>query len=154
MPDDERALRRLQCERATRYFGLCVLHARELRGWTQQELANEIGCTRTAITKIESGRNPPTGEQIFLLCALLDLSVFEMVEGLEGKGDDPAPDELILPRDDLIGLIRFKFAHDDNETNRLLRLIDLDTAKDEDLRSIFRKVWESDLNAARHAGLR
>lgn len=151
MPDDERAARRLQCERATRYFGLCVCHAREARAWTQQELADEIGCSRTAITKIENGRSPPTGEQIFLLCATLDLSVFDMVEGLEGKGEAPAPDDLVMPRDDLIGLIRFKFANDDDETTKLLRLIDLDAADDADLRTIFRKVWAKDLAGAAEA---
>lgn len=34
-----------------------VIHGRGARGWTQQQLADELGTTNTAVSRIESGRH-------------------------------------------------------------------------------------------------
>lgn len=34
-----------------------VIHERGARGWTQQRLADELGTTNTAVSRIESGRH-------------------------------------------------------------------------------------------------
>ncbi|MET8295389.1 MULTISPECIES: helix-turn-helix domain-containing protein [unclassified Streptomyces] len=41
-------------------FGQRVRTLREERGWTQEELAERIGCSGTHISAVETGRRPPT----------------------------------------------------------------------------------------------
>lgn len=41
-------------------FGLLLRTLREERGWTQDELAERIGCSGTHISAVETGRRPPT----------------------------------------------------------------------------------------------
>ncbi|MBB0243440.1 helix-turn-helix domain-containing protein [Streptomyces alkaliphilus] len=41
-------------------FGERLRRLRDERGWTQEELAERIGCTGTHISAVETGRRPPT----------------------------------------------------------------------------------------------
>ncbi|MFE6982475.1 helix-turn-helix domain-containing protein [Streptomyces griseus] len=41
-------------------FGLQLRQARDARGWTQDELAERMGCSGTHISAVETGRRPPT----------------------------------------------------------------------------------------------
>lgn len=45
---------------ASAAFGLRVRTLRDEKGWTQDELAERIGCSGTHISAIETGRRPPT----------------------------------------------------------------------------------------------
>ncbi|MDI3405780.1 helix-turn-helix domain-containing protein [Streptomyces cavernicola] len=41
-------------------FGLLLRRLRDEKGWTQDELAERIGCSGTHISAVETGRRPPT----------------------------------------------------------------------------------------------
>ncbi len=60
-------------------FGLYVKKHRELKGYTQQELADLIGLTPKSISFIERGVNYPSQEHIFKLAELLEMSLDEFV---------------------------------------------------------------------------
>ncbi len=62
-------------------FGLYVKKHRELKGYTQQELAEKLGLTPKSISFIERGINYPSQENLFRLAVLLDLSLDEFVFG-------------------------------------------------------------------------
>ncbi|MFJ7325165.1 Scr1 family TA system antitoxin-like transcriptional regulator [Streptomyces cyaneofuscatus] len=42
-------------------FGLQLRQARDVRGWTQDELAARMGCSGTHVSAVETGRRSPTG---------------------------------------------------------------------------------------------
>jgi transcriptional regulator with XRE-family HTH domain len=48
---------------------------REAKGWTQQELADRIGVSRTAVTQWESGRTTPTANNLAAVASILGVSM-------------------------------------------------------------------------------
>jgi len=53
---------------------LWVDEARQVRGWTQKRLAEAIGTTDTAISRVESGRHPISLETLTKLGSALDIA--------------------------------------------------------------------------------
>lgn len=53
--------------------GMLVRLAREARGWHQQDLANEMRCSRSAVGKIETGRSHITPRRAVQLARILGL---------------------------------------------------------------------------------
>jgi DNA-binding XRE family transcriptional regulator len=49
--------------------------ARQIKGYTQEELANLMGVARSTIPKIESGSWNPTIDTLILYCYALDLEI-------------------------------------------------------------------------------
>lgn len=49
--------------------------ARVQKGWTQQELADRMGCQVQTINKIENARYSPNADILYLLCECLDLTL-------------------------------------------------------------------------------
>jgi transcriptional regulator with XRE-family HTH domain len=49
--------------------------ARVQKGWTQQELADRMGCQVQTINKIENARYSPNADILYLLCDVLDLTL-------------------------------------------------------------------------------
>ena len=49
--------------------------ARVQKGWTQEELANKIGCKRLTIIKIEQSRYSPNADILYQLLEALDLTL-------------------------------------------------------------------------------
>jgi transcriptional regulator with XRE-family HTH domain len=54
-------------------FGNAVLRARLKKGWTQKELASQVGTKQANISRIEGGLGNPTLELIQKVCQALDL---------------------------------------------------------------------------------
>lgn len=49
--------------------------ARVQKGWTQEELANKIGCQRLTIIKIEQSRYSPNADILYQLLEALDVTL-------------------------------------------------------------------------------
>ena len=45
-----------ECEPVYRMLGAAIQRTRDALGWTQDDLAQRVGLTRTSITNIEAGR--------------------------------------------------------------------------------------------------
>ncbi len=52
-----------------------IMRARSLRGMSQRDLADKVGCSRQAIQKIETGENLPSLELAVKLCSVLRLNI-------------------------------------------------------------------------------
>lgn len=49
--------------------------AREQKGWTQEQLASLLGCSRTKLNRIENGRAELTASEVALLAHTFKVSV-------------------------------------------------------------------------------
>lgn len=49
--------------------------ARVQKGWTQQELADRMGCQRLTIIKIENARYSPNADILYGLCECMGLTL-------------------------------------------------------------------------------
>lgn len=56
-------------------FGNAVLQARLAKGWTQKELAKQVGTKQANICRIEGGSGNPTLELIQKICKALELEI-------------------------------------------------------------------------------
>lgn len=63
-------------------MGARVRYARQRRGFSQQQLASQIGASKLTILRIEHGTNRPTVDVALAICQVLDTSV----EALFGGG--------------------------------------------------------------------
>lgn len=54
-------------------FGDRLAEERERRGWTQQEMADEIGVTRVYVSFMETGARVPGLERFAQVCKTLDV---------------------------------------------------------------------------------
>ena len=68
-------------------FGNAVLRARLKRGWSQTNLARQVGTKQANISRIEAGLANPTLELIRKVCKALDLEI-EFYDTVKNK---PAP---------------------------------------------------------------
>jgi ribosome-binding protein aMBF1 (putative translation factor) len=57
-----------------RSIARAVILARSARGWTQQDLAERLGTSNTAVSRIESGRHGVNLETLRRLAAVLELT--------------------------------------------------------------------------------
>lgn len=64
-------------------FSEKLQNLRKSRGWTQQELADKLYVSRTAVSKWESGKGYPNIDSLKSLAALFSVSVDELLSGGE-----------------------------------------------------------------------
>lgn len=55
-----------------------VKEFRQNKGWSQAQLANEVGSSRNTISSIETGQFCPTAYLAYLLCIALDCKFEEL----------------------------------------------------------------------------
>ena len=77
---------------------------RKQRGWTQEQLAEQLFVSQTAVSKWESGRGYPNLESLKAISALFSVSIDDLLSGgelivlapgVETFGEDPEIDRLI-----------------------------------------------------------
>ncbi len=74
-------------------FGERLRHFRELRGFTQEQLAAEIGVAKTTITGYERGNRKPDVTKIRKLANALSVSGSELLGIEQEQEESPAPAE-------------------------------------------------------------
>ncbi|MDE7286540.1 MAG: ATP-binding cassette domain-containing protein, partial [Lachnospiraceae bacterium] len=62
-------------------IGAFIAECRKKRGWTQNQLAEQLGLTGKAVSKWETGRSMPDLSLFSSLCSLLEISVNELMAG-------------------------------------------------------------------------
>jgi putative transcriptional regulator len=60
-------------------MGQRVRAIREGKGWSQKELADRIGMTRTAITNLECGRQKLPLDRLYKIADVFDVSIFKLI---------------------------------------------------------------------------
>jgi transcriptional regulator with XRE-family HTH domain len=76
--NENAALFSLPMENDGKNIGKNIRALRLAKGWTQQDLADKLGCTQKTITAYECGTRYPTGDKIPLIAKVLDVSVAEL----------------------------------------------------------------------------
>ena len=62
----------------------CLRDLRKARGWTQEDLAIELGVSRQTVNALEAGRYDPSLPLAFGIARLFDLTIEEVFEdGIE-----------------------------------------------------------------------
>jgi len=136
---------RRRCEEAKAYFRNCVQQAREARGWSQAELAERVGCSPSVISRIETGPRAPTGDQLFMLCDVLNLSNTKAAKESETRDKNAKKDVFPLSRDLMLALIKVKFEQSDKKVSDALRTINLDGQDDDAIRTMFHRLWGDEI---------
>ena len=77
-------------------FAENLMALRKQRGWSQEELGNQIGVTRQTVSKWEMGQSTPELEKLIELSRLFGLSIDRLV-GLE-EGEDTPPFQSVHER--------------------------------------------------------
>lgn len=67
-------------------FAEKLMSLRKQRGWSQEELGNQIGVTRQTVSKWEMGQSTPELEKLIELSRLFGISIDQLV-GLEPEGE-------------------------------------------------------------------
>ncbi len=62
-------------------FGNFICKLREEKGYTQADVAKEMGVTPAAVSKWENGESKPRVDILFKLASMLDVSAEELIEG-------------------------------------------------------------------------
>ena len=62
-------------------FGNNLYRLRKLRGWTQQELADQLGVTNRSVSKWETGETLPETGQLIPLADAFGVTVDELLRG-------------------------------------------------------------------------
>ena len=70
-------------------FANNLINRRKKAGLTQEKVADELGITRQAISKWESGTSLPDAEMIIKLCAVLDVTPNQLLG--DTAADQPLP---------------------------------------------------------------
>lgn len=60
---------------------------RKTRGWTQEELADIVGCTKSHISEMESGKKNPSSPMLESLATAFDVQVVELIDGGDASQD-------------------------------------------------------------------
>lgn len=71
-------------------FAEHLMTLRRQRGWSQEELGDQIGVTRQTVSKWEMGQSTPELEKLVELARLFGMSIDRLV-GLEEAGERPDP---------------------------------------------------------------
>ena len=75
-------------------FAENLMALRKQRGWSQEELGNQIGVTRQTVSKWEVGQSTPELEKLIELSRLFGLSIDRLVGLKEGEGTSPVQSAL------------------------------------------------------------
>ena len=62
-------------------IGEFIQRSRKEKGWTQKELAEQIGVSDKTISKWENGNSVPDTGILTSLCEVLEISVNELISG-------------------------------------------------------------------------
>ena len=60
-----------------------IQHLRKAKGISQEELADQIGVSRQAVSKWESGQSSPDLEKVILLSEFFDVATDYLLKGME-----------------------------------------------------------------------
>lgn len=63
----------------TEMVGDKIKAKRKEKGFTQDELGQLIGLTRTSVINIETGRHLPTIKTIYIICGLFNCSYYDLL---------------------------------------------------------------------------
>ncbi len=66
-----------------RRFGERLRRLRERRGWTQEKLADELGCEQRVISRYERGLSLPQAAMLVGLASAFDVSIGKLLLGQE-----------------------------------------------------------------------
>lgn len=78
-------------------MGEKILALRKARGWSQEELAEQVGVTRQAVSRWESGAAKPDADKIITVCDLFGVSADYLLRdnysavGSDAGHPEPAP---------------------------------------------------------------
>ena len=61
-------------------IGFNLMKQRRLKGWTQEQLAEKSGVSRTRISKIENGKENFNIESLFLIAQSLEIDFIELLK--------------------------------------------------------------------------
>ena len=76
-----------------------IMQLRKKAGWSQEELAEQLGVTRQSVSKWEGAQSLPDLEKILQMSRLFGVSTdFLLNDELEAESPDPAPDTPALRR--------------------------------------------------------
>ena len=76
-----------------------IMQLRKKAGWSQEELAEQLGVTRQSVSKWEGAQSLPDLEKILQMSRLFGVSTdFLLKDELEAESPDPAPDTPALRR--------------------------------------------------------
>ncbi len=66
------------------------------RGMSQKEFSERTGIAQSSISDWKRKKTNPVAEKILIICEVLDVTPYELLEGTEGKGRRSNPSEVIL----------------------------------------------------------
>ena len=69
-------------------IGEKILNLRKARGWSQEELAEQIGVSRQAVSRWESDSAKPDADKIIAICDLFGVSADYLLRDIERKEKD------------------------------------------------------------------
>lgn len=69
-------------------IGRFIAQLRQERGWTQEELGEQLGVTNKTVSRWENGNYMPGVEMLTLLGKELEVSLNELIEGRRLEGDE------------------------------------------------------------------
>ena len=69
-------------------IGEFIQRSRKEKGWTQKELAEQIGVSDKTISKWENGNSVPDTGILTSLCEVLEISVNELISGEKLPSED------------------------------------------------------------------
>jgi transcriptional regulator with XRE-family HTH domain len=62
-----------------------IKEVRQQRGWTQSELANKLGISQSALSKLEAGKLVPSSLLWFSFCAMAEIQPESLMTGIPQK---------------------------------------------------------------------
>lgn len=72
-----------------KHVGALIRAQRKARGLSQEALGDEAGLHRTYVSSLERGLRNPTVTVLVRIAAAMDLTVSELLEGLEERMEEP-----------------------------------------------------------------
>ena len=64
-------------------IGFNLMKQRRLKGWTQEQLAEKSGVSRSRISKMENGKENFNIESLFLIAQSLEIDFIELLKWVE-----------------------------------------------------------------------
>lgn len=80
-------------------FSEKLMELRRSRGWSQEQLGEQLGVTRQTVSKWELGETTPEMEKIAAISDLFGVSTDELIKGTAPEQTAPLPEEKPLPED-------------------------------------------------------
>jgi transcriptional regulator with XRE-family HTH domain len=112
----------MQDDAIRKELGLRIKQLRKDKGWTQKELANQVGCSSPQLNKYEAGQNTPPLDRLLQFATALNTTIDFLITG---QVSDVAPmsNTRLVQRLQLID----RFNADEKET--VIKLLDAMIAK-------------------------